>query len=303
VSNKKTRTLNVPLPLVFTVGSLYEIIGTLFDGLTKKPQNVVIDFHNLKRIQVGGVAVLSNMIEFCKKMRIQTTFVNVENCKASHFLDGAGFSALYLGGNPPQRNAQCEFLPLKLVEYDRSFSYVHYELMPWLSAIFGVDIRALGSLKVCFEEIFNNIKDHSAVDIGCSCAHFDKAKSTITICISDFGVGIPRKVKRKVKGVENDHEAIGMACTEGFTTQSTPGNMGAGLHVLIKNVTRNFGSVIIYSGKGIYSCVPGHSSDMERRVGSVAEFNGLYPGTMIYITLDTKKFVPSEIDEEDFVWE
>lgn len=291
------------MPQTFTVGSLYSIIGKLFIGLRKRPAKVVLDFRDLKRTQVGGVTVLSNMIEFCRKFQTEIEYINLESCPALPFLDGSGFSAQYLGGAPPQRRPKCEFLPLKLVEYQRSYSYVQFELVPWLADIFEVDVRGLGSLKVCFEEIFNNIRDHSTVDIGCSCAHYDAKKGTITICISDFGIGIPRKVKRKEKGIQTDHEAIAKACTEGFTTHSTPGNMGAGLHVLTKNVTRKCGSVIIYSGKGIYSCIPDHSPETVKRVGSEAEFNGLYPGTMIYITLDTTKFVPDEIDEEDFVWE
>lgn len=301
--SRKTQTLVVPLPQVFTVGSLYEIIGRLFNGLSKIPPKVVIDFRDLRKTQVGGITVLSNMIEFCRKLRIRTEIINAESCAALPFLNNSGFAALYLDGTAPKMDTRSEFLPLKLVGYNRSFPYVHYELMPWIAEVFGVPPKSLSAFRVCFEEVFNNIKDHSTIDIGCSCAHFDDAKGVITICISDFGIGIPRKVRRAVKTTGLDCDVIEMACAEGFTTKSTPGNMGAGLHVLIKNVTRNFGSVIIYSGKGIFSCIPDNSGGLEKRVGSQASFNGLYPGTMIYVTLDTKKFVPSDLDQEEFIWE
>ena len=48
-------------------------------------------------------------------------------------------------------------------------------------------------------------------------------------------MGIPQNVRAKM-GIGSDQAAIAMACQEGFTTKSTPRNMGAGLHVLIRNV-------------------------------------------------------------------
>jgi hypothetical protein len=99
----------------------------------------------------------------------------------------------------------------------------------------------------------------------------------------------------------SDQAAIAMACQEGFTTKSTPRNMGAGLHILIRNVVhRNHGSVIISSGNGIYSQT--YQSGGENK-GTGRASPGLYPGTMIYITLSRSDFVPSEIDGEEFTWD
>jgi anti-sigma regulatory factor (Ser/Thr protein kinase) len=294
--------LHVALPLIFTRDSLYFVIDKLHQGLTEGRRKAVLDFKSLERIQVGGITVLSNMIELYRKAGIKTEFVNTSSCKAAPFLLGSGFSAIYLGTERPTVGKN-EFLALKLVEYDRSHSFVHQDLVPWLASRLGQDVRALASLRVCFEEIFNNIKDHSTVNVGCSCAHFDEAESKITICISDFGVGIPYNVRGTMQ-ISSDQGAIGMACQEGFTTRSTPRNMGAGLHVLIRNVvTRNSGSVIIYSGKGIYSCTVGPNGVAAKGTGKAAPRGGHYPGTMIYVTLDTKRFVPSAIEEEKFVWD
>lgn len=299
----KRDALEVKLPHTFTRDSLYFVVTKLFEGLEARPNKVVLDFANLERIQVGGVAVLSNMIELYKKARIKKEFINVSSCAAKAFLNGAGFLALYSEAELQPGAVSQEFLPLKLVEYARSHSYLNQELVPWIARLLEADVRALSSLKVCFEEIFNNIKDHSTVNVGGSCAHYDEADKKMTICISDFGVGIPTKVRAKME-INTDQGAIAMACQEGFTTRSTPGNMGAGLHVLIRNVvTRNAGSVIIYSGKGIYSCTPGKPGGLVKRTGRPAPHGGLYPGTMIYMTLDMKKFVPSEIDGEEFAWE
>jgi hypothetical protein len=122
-----------------------------------------------------------------------------------------------------------QFLPIKIVEYTRSHSYVHHELVPWLSVNLLQETRAISTLRVCFKENFNNIRDHSAMDVGCSAARYDQAAGIITICISDFGVGIPAKVRKLHPEVVSDQAAIALACKEGFTTQSTPRNMGCGL--------------------------------------------------------------------------
>lgn len=295
--------LIITLPHTMSRDTMYTLVKTLFEAIKSKPRRVVLDFKKLERLQVGGVTVLSNMIELYRKAGIKTKFINSANCGARLFLQGSGFSAIYLGAPPVRLVDSMEFLPLKLVEYSRSHSYVHNDLIPWLAVILKSEPRTLSSLRVCFEEIFNNIKDHSTVEIGCSCAHFNEQEGMITICISDFGVGIPHKVRSKIE-ISSDQGAIAMACQEGFTTQSTPGNMGAGLHVLIRNVvTRNSGSVIICSGKGIYTCFREQQGGKEKRSGKPTRHANTYPGTLIYVTLETKKFVPSEVDEEEFAWE
>lgn len=302
-NRRKIDVLGIQLPHTISRDSIYFLVTEMFSALQQAPKKVVLDFKKLERIQVGGVAVLSNMIELYKKARIRTEFINVQACGAASFLEGSGFSGLYLSGKSAQNSGGPEFLRLKLVEYSRSHFYLDDELAPWLALVLKTEIPRLNTLTVCFQEIFNNIKDHSTVDVGCSCAHYDEAVGQITICISDFGVGIPAKVRSKIQ-ISSDQGAIAMACQEGFTTKSTPGNMGAGLHVLVRNVvTRNSGSVIICSGQGIYSCVLGPQGAKVKGTGRAAPHGKRYPGTLIYVTLDTAKFVPSEVDDEVFVWE
>lgn len=291
-------TLKIVLPHVFSRDTLYIMLKVVLSGLENGHRKVIFDCTNLNKIEVGGVTALSNVVELYRNANVNVTFQNAKTCGAAAFLEGSGFLAQYQNNEPRKVNIAGEFFCLKLIEYTRSHSYLNNELIPWLAKILQQDVRALATLKVCFEEIFNNIQDHSTVKMGCCCAHYDPTDKKIIICMSDFGVGIPAKVRSKIE-TASDQAAIAKACEHGFSTHSTPGNMGAGLHVLIQNVvTKNSGSVIIFSGNGIYSCVPGAKGS-----GRSAPHGGVYPGTMIYITIDTKKFVPSEIDKEAFVWE
>ena len=285
------------LPRIFTIDTFYDVVRSMHELIESPDKTVFIDFLLLESIEVGGITALSNVIEYIKFKGFNVLCMNVDKCGASNFLLCSGFTETYTSIENSQLKEDPDFLKLSLVRYDRSFSYINNTLTPWLATVLKCDPRALASVKVGFEEIFNNIKDHSTVTIGCSCAHYVRGQNKVLICIADFGVGIPAKVREKIE-VGSDHAAIEKACQEGFTTKSTPRNMGAGLTTLIRNiVVRNSGRVSIYSGEGVYDCLPGLGN---LGTGKPAPSN--YPGTVVYITIETQKFVPSDINEEDFLW-
>lgn len=291
--------LVITLPVIFTKDTMYWLVRNLFRGLKDRPKTIALDFAKLKDIQVGGITTLSNIIELCRNLRIKVVFRNAGKCDASAFLQGSGLLTQY-EDSPADPGAKKTFFPLQLVKYDRSFNHVTNQLIPWLAGVLGHEERALTSLKAGLGEVFNNINDHSTVDVGCSASHFDKAGDKITICVADFGIGIPGRVRDKMK-LGSDQAAIAMACQQGFSTKTTPKNRGAGLHVLIQNVVaRNHGSVIIYSGGGIYSSTYSAEGPLK---GTGRSAPGQYPGTMLYMTLPKSEFVPDDIDEEEFQWD
>jgi anti-sigma regulatory factor (Ser/Thr protein kinase) len=291
--------LVIKLPVIFTKDTMYWLIKNLFRALSDRPKTIAFDFAKLQSIQVGGITTLSNIIEYCRNLGFKIVFRNAGGCAATHFLQGSGLLTQYQSV-PADSVARKHFLPLQLVEYDRSFNHVHNQLIPWLAGILGHEERALTSLKAGLGEVFNNIKDHSTVNVGCSASHYDATEDKITICVSDIGIGIPGRVRQKID-LASDQAAIAMACQHGFSTKTTPRNRGAGLHVLIQNVVaRNHGTVIIYSGGGIYSTV--HNPDGPLK-GTGRAAPGQYPGTMIYMTLPRSEFVPDDIDEEEFQWD
>ncbi|MYM32547.1 hypothetical protein GTP58_29865 [Duganella sp. CY15W] len=289
------------LPVKLNHATLYPFVEAVLKGLSKRPNSILFDFSRLEGLQVGGVTVICNLMELISRMGIKVSFYAAEWCRAAEFVERSGLLALSSKELTPPRTCRA-FLPIKLVEYNRSHGYVHNELVPWLAANLQCDPRALATLRVCFEEVFNNIRDHSSIEVGCSAAHFDASTGKITICVSDFGVGIPGRVRIKYE-TTSDHAAIELACKEGFTTQSTPGNMGAGLHILIRNVVeRNSGKIVITSGNGIYTCVPsGVSEQGSKRSGRNA--TATYPGTLIRAQLDIRDFVPDVVEHEEFIWE
>ena len=155
-------------------------------------------------------------------------------------------------------------------------------------------------MKSCIEEIFANISDHSAVNIGCAFAQCFPNKNEIHVAISDFGLGIPEVVRRKVADLD-DAQAIARACVEGFTTSDNVRNRGAGLPNLLRYVTlRNQGTVLIASGKGELS---GVRQDGETKVTARRSL-GMYPGTLVATILRTDHLeaVTADVEPEEFEW-
>jgi hypothetical protein len=116
----------------------------------------------------------------------------------------------------------------------------------------------------------------------------------IHIALSDFGVGIPYNVYKKATA-EHDGVAILFATREGFTTQSSPRNRGAGLDIFLNTLARNRGKAIIYSNRGALSCTH------EKRHPFL--MNGKYPGTLFDIRFRTDTIEKSsDVEDESFEW-
>lgn len=284
------------MPKVFSEDTMYNVIKGLIDeSLNAKAGRVAFDYKSLELIGAGGVAVLSNVIELLKKAGVNVEHKNLDgsNCRAYKKLKDFGFVYKYTDEIAiPNRTVWR--LPLKVVSEEGAYSYIFDHLMPWVASALKAEEGELSTLSVVCQEIFNNIIDHSNVGIGCACAQFDKSRGIIRICVSDFGVGIPNQVRALHPNV-NDAAAIKIACKQGFTTQTTPRNRGAGLHTLINNITNtNKGKVDIYSYKGIKSI-----EHNKPRV--VKNSQQSYPGTLIFITLDYDLFVRSA-KQEHFEW-
>ena len=97
----------------------------------------------------------------------------------------------------------------------------------------------------------------------------------------------------------NDNNAIQLAATDGFTTQSIPGNRGAGLSYLIDNIVKKFcGKVTIRSLNGYV--------EFKNSTGSVKQSShencGYCIGTTIDIVLNTNNLVDDTIIEEELEW-
>lgn len=299
-----TKQISVLLPQSFTIATMYPLVDQVLDEQRDaRCSEVTFDFSRLSFIEPVGVVVLSNLIEYFKRMGVRVLFSFVRmNTAATQYLDDAGFFEHYVGEKlSPHSRLRSTTMPLQLIQGSKATEYLYFKLVPWISRNVGQSEHSLQALRASLEEIFHNVYDHSGVDIGCTFSQYFPREHAIQIAISDFGEGIPNVVRRIAPHVE-DAEAMRLACQEGFTTKSNVQNRGAGLPTLTRYVTkRNGGTVMIASARAQVAASPDVGGDMKIVAKSA---RGFYPGTLVRVILRTDTLVQlaEDVEPEDFEW-
>lgn len=295
-------TKTVFLPYRFTRDAIYQFTGAVV-GANGYPvdSDINLDFKNLGYIDGSGLTVLCNTVEWLHSHGVRLAISNHSPDTASiKYLDDCGFFEHLTGKTlRPHARLRQTTLPFARVEHAEAHGWLEANFTPWLSGILAVRPGAVGSVRTCMKEIFNNILDHSTQSIGfVHCQHYPKPK-LVGVTVSDFGKGIPRNIRTLSPNL-TDAEAILKATEEGFTTKSNPRNMGVGLDFLIENVIGNGGNVSIYSYMGSVHC---YRDDNGEAIREPRTGNGYYPGTLVDITLRTDCFVgDDEEEEEEIEW-
>lgn len=289
-----TAIINLPSRLnLLTIDNIIQAaIGQNLKPLHKK---VTYNFSSLGFIDSTGITVFSNLIEWLRMHGVEQAFsgTNIQN-QSIKFLDDSLFFERYLKRKLSVTSTpRSTTIPLKLIRHVESYGWIENNCVDWLSRRLTLAKKSLVEIKLCLQELFNNIKDHSSVDTGCIFVQHHPNINKIKISLSDFGIGIPANI-RKVHPELTDGPAILKALEEGFTTKTTNRNRGVGLHLLAQTVVRNGGTLSIRSAGGHVFC-------------SAAGFNDYstgkhYPGTVLEIELDTNNFDSTLADEEEFVW-
>lgn len=300
-------TLNLPRNIDKT--NINKLMVDIIDQ-NKNPlyTSINFDFTSLNFIRPAGVVTLDNIISWLSKRGVDvkvTYYENITNPKSAiKYLDDSGFFEKYLNKKLVESSSlRRTTIPLQNVTYESSASWLTFDFIPWLAQQLNVKISSLADIETCLGEIFNNIKDHSFENIGCLFAqHFPNEKRLI-FCIADFGVGIPHNV-RKVEPNLSDEEALTQAIVDGFTTKTSPRNLGAGLHTMLKNVAYNLkGSVHINSGYGILNAF--YDNDKGEIGIETCSSTGYYPGTFLEFNINTEIVVEEDAlndEEEEFLW-
>lgn len=265
-------------------------------------EEVIIDLRYLRFITPAGVVILANTLEWIRSnggsfsFKLPQANPRIEN-EAVRYLDDSGFFEQYLGAKlSPCSRLRPTTVPLSLVSYELSYQWLQVRLIDWLSARLAMNRESLGILDLCFGEVFNNIRDHSGENVGCVAAQHFPSQNLVHIAVSDFGVGIPTRVREKLPELA-DSAAVLKSIEQGFTTESTPRNRGAGLDTLANQVAQeNGGNLVILSGHAVLSAQRGP----EQPAVSAREAQVSYPGTLIDARLRTDTIEP--LDPEDLLW-
>ena len=244
----------IKLPAQFDGQTLSKVaLDVVAHSREEFPRKLIFDLGQLDFIRPAGVVFLSNLINWLKENGTEADFANCDiNREAIKYLDDLLFFEQHAGSRLSKNAAPRDTTrPLFTIAQKDSHAWLQANFVPWLATRLNITEASLYALKVCVSELFNNIQDHTRFDIGSIFIQHFPRERTIIISVSDFGLGIPAKVREKISGI-SDGEAILQAVQDGFTTKSKPANKGAGLDYLLNVVTlQNGGKVTIYSGDSI----------------------------------------------------
>lgn len=293
----------VALPRRFTYETMRTFIGSAIEKRNQSQSSVVVfDFSHLTFIEPAGVVALANTIEHFKVSKVTVKFANCTAATDGNvYLDDSGFFQHYAKRRLfDGSGTRSTTIPLEIFSANAYAGYLYSKLMPWIGRSINSSEKSLETIRACLEEVFHNIDYHAGVKSGCVFAqHFPK-KNIVAIAISDFGCGIPLRVRSKVPNA-NDPECLRLAIQEGFTTKSNVVNRGVGLSLLTRHITeKNRGTVLIHSGSGNLSATPGlRGMNVTSRQSEWA-----YPGTLVQVSLrtDTLESLENEAAPEEFQW-
>jgi anti-sigma regulatory factor (Ser/Thr protein kinase) len=265
------------------------------------PSSLVLDFKRLNFIQPAGVIFLSNLIWWLHRHGTSVQLINAKrNAEALRYLDDSLFfeqhcrKKLWLWSAPRSTT-----IPLQRIAPSHSHDWLEHKFLPWLAMRSGMTQASFFDLKTCLSELFNNIREHTRLEIGSIFVQHYPKLDRINISLADFGLGIPEKVRTVRPGLPDD-DAVVLAVQEGFTTKSVPGNAGLGLDLLLKTVVgTNSGQVTIYSGHAIVRFQCDKSGKIEH---FPTKTTGFCPGTTIDINLRTDLIEELPEEREELKW-
>lgn len=189
-------------------------------------------------------------------------------------------------------------MPIRRVARDNIQEYVNYTQDYFESICTG---KNLEMLNFCIGELVMNVYDHSRSEIGAYifCQYYP-TKRELKFCVSDFGIGIPKKVNEHMENLKHNFRdpvsCLKWAVRENNTTLSRPNNQGLGLFNVNNFVKSNKGK---WSVKTVGAELRGDSFNNRYKINSQEYFLG----TTIEVTINVDNLEDNYGQyEEEFDW-
>ncbi|MCD5029241.1 ATP-binding protein [Enterococcus asini] len=287
---------------LLTTQSLISRIAT--HDLQPLDKNMTFDLTPTEWIDPSGMSMLFNLGMWLTEFQDTNISFRLNRAgtyghrSAMAYLEDSGFFEVFfeedyiINKNHKPRNTT---LPIKAINVSSSIHWNEQTLRQWLQKCTGRYVE-FSSIKVGVDEIFNNIRDHSHKNIGCVFGQYTPRNNRLVISLSDFGIGIPTAMRKKY-GDFPDIDLVKMAFEEGVSTESSPGNRGAGLPNIVRCLTNN--------GVGTVRLVTNHAKIRieNGKITSALEIKDYYPGTFyeVEVNIDNPALFEGE-EEEEFDW-
>lgn len=288
-----------------TVATLCQQIEDLCKPLNKG-KAFYLDAAKFGFIDAFAMTVLFNEILYVKSQGYQPYIRNHLNSNNTlkepiQFMDDSEFF-LHLRGRKLHSESNCRdsSLAIQRLAPQETIAWLHYTAMPWLATNINVPSDNLIEIRICIEELLNNIRDHSDVQFASIfIQHYPRMKY-FKICISDNGIGLINRIQQSHTHF-SDSESIQFALSEGCTTKSSPRNAGMGLFTLTQTVCNNGGDFMLRTG-AMHALINNNANNNEPFNINYLQSTFL-KGTAFEITLYTDKLNQQQTDTEAFSWD
>jgi anti-sigma regulatory factor (Ser/Thr protein kinase) len=299
MNNTEPNTTKQKYEIVPILKEDYDTFANLVNTcISKNDPNVDIylDFKKISFVFPYHLVILACIIERLFQKNIKVRCINLST-KLNRYLTNIGFLQLWdIGYNRDQyhntkiHTALCLWhISESMVAFYADYAHKYFENLFFSG-------KDLDFLHINISEVCNNIFDHAESSIaGYIFTQYFPDRNIIILSICDFGYGIPNRVNQyrssKKLSVLDDKDAIAEALKDGFSTKSSPRNMGLGLANVVNIVKGIGGTLKIVSNLGYYY-LDGNTLEVKTFL-----LQKNFPGTLLWVELDTIKLEKREQDE------
>jgi signal transduction histidine kinase len=215
--------------------------------------SITLNFEHCTFIRHTGVAFLAGLIRWAathgKTIEIEWSSVR-DHIRTN--LQQNGFASAF--GDTTHGPWRGNSVPFREDRIESSNDILTYLARDWLGRGWVKVSQALAAaIQGRVWEIYSNCFEHSGSSIGAmSCGQRYPKQSRLGLCVADFGVGIPEKVRAfRNRPRLSAAEAMRWAFESGTSTKpDLRKGRGIGLNLLKDFVKLNNGKLSIYSGRG-----------------------------------------------------
>ena len=267
--NDRARSIN---PFVERIGSI--------SGLPAA-ERLIIDLEKCQYIGPDGAALLGAVIlDFRRKHKALDVILPKGPPQLVAFVRHCGLEALVLGHDVPEMDSDGEEQPvMPLKQMHRATFQAPDPIIEMVRRYGSFDQDVDESLRVCINEVIQNIQDHASSPIGgILTARYMTKDNEVRVAIVDRGSGICTTLRQRWPDTNADNVLPRVLFEGSYSAQSRENNQGLGLVLLVSIIERLKGSLFVLS----------ESSAAEiRRNGKnwIGRLTARFEGTGVFFTL------------------
>jgi anti-sigma regulatory factor (Ser/Thr protein kinase) len=221
-----------------------EIVGSRND--------VILDFSRCGFLRQNAVAFLGGLsrVMDTRTPSLHFKWSSLPNDISTNLAQN-GFLGAIRGGSTPWTGNSIPYREDRIINPDEIIDYLKTK---WLGrGWINISPKLANLIAGNLFEVFANAFEHSHSDVGVfTCGQYYPQLRELSICIADFGVGIPYNVREysKQEGIAqtiSSDQAIRWAFQPGTTTKPNGSSRGLGLDILKQFIKINDGNLYLFS--------------------------------------------------------